>query len=195
MSAGPIQIVLFGGQGVGKGTQAKRLAESYGVDLIGAGDLLRQMAQQDTPSGRKIAPIIAAGKLVPGEIVTDLIALQLESIPTDQGFVLEGYPRTVDQSGQFKKVLERLRRTGTPTVFVKLEVPREIQRQRLLDRGRHDDTAAVIERRLRIYDQQTTPILTEVEPWAPVIHIDGNHPIPEVTELITNRLSDVQAKA
>lgn len=195
MSAAPRQLVVFGGQGSGKGTQAARLAEQLKLELIGAGDLLRQMAKEDTPSGRKIAPIIQAGQLVPDDMISGIVGRQLESIPPERGFVLEGYPRTVRQSELFKGILERLGRATTGATFVNLDVPREELKRRLLERQRHDDTEALIEERFRLYDKRTAPVLKAVEPWARVLHIDGNQPIEAVTQAVINQVSDAKAQA
>ncbi len=195
MSQAPRQLVVFGGQGSGKGTQAKRLAERFDLELIGTGDLLRRLAQEDTPTGRRIAPIITAGQLVPDEVISDIIARRLEALPATAGFLIEGYPRTVTQAEQFQAILERLGRSATTTTFVNLDVPRDVLEHRLLARRRHDDTAELIEERLRLYDERTTPVRDAVAAWAQVVHVDGNQPVPAVTDAIINRLSDAKAQA
>lgn len=195
MSAAPRQLVVFGGQGSGKGTQAARLAEQLDLELIGTGDVLRQMAKEDTPSGRKIAPIIQTGQLVPDDMISGIVGRQLERLPTERGFVLEGYPRTVNQSEQLQATLERLERTASSTVLVNLDVPRDVLQRRLLDRGRHDDTEELIEERLRLYDERTAPVLEAVASWVRVLHVDGNQPVETVTETITKQLNHVQTKA
>lgn len=195
MSQIPRQLVIFGGQGSGKGTQAARLAEQFGLESIGTGDILRRMASEGTPAGDKIAKIIGAGQLVPDDMIAEIVSLQLESLPADRGFVLEGYPRTVRQADLLREVLDRLGRSPASVVFITLDVPRDVVVKRLLERGRHDDTQELIEERLRLYEEQTTPVLKAVEQWATVVHINGNQPVETVTEEISNQLNNAQAQA
>ena len=188
------QLVVFGGQGSGKGTQATRLAEALDLERIGAGDILRKIAKEDTPLGQKVSAILDAGQFVPDDMILEIVTLQLKSLPPGRGFVLEGYPRSTVQAGEFRKALEALGRPADRTTFVYLDVPRPVLVKRLQERGRHDDTAELIEERLRIYDERTAPVLKGVGSWAQVIRVNGNQPIEAVTEEITNRLGDV-AKA
>lgn len=195
MNRTPRQLVIFGGQGSGKGTQAVRLAERFDLELIGAGDVLRRMAGEDTPIGRQIAPIVEAGQLVSDDLASDVIARRLEALPATAGFLVEGYPRTVNQAKQFQAILKRLGRSPEATIFVNLDVPRAVLEQRLLARQRHDDTAELIAERLRLYDERTQPVRDAVTAWARVIHIDGNQSVPAVTDAIINRLSDAKTQA
>lgn len=195
MSQTPRQLVVLGGQGSGKGTQAKRLAERFDLELIGAGDVLRRIIAADTPLGRKIAPTVRAGKLLPDEVSSEIIAARIGDVPAASGFVLEGYPRSVKQSELFRANLERLGRPVGSTVFITLDVPRPVLKERLLKRHRQDDTEEIIEERFRLYDEKTKPIYDAVAAWAQVVHVDGNQPVPAVTATIINQLSDVKAQA
>lgn len=191
-------LIIFGGQGSGKGTQAKRLEKEFGVVYVGMGDVLREMAKEQSPIGRRIDEIVnQKGQLISDELATEIIELQLGSIPPGTGFVLDGYPRTVVQAGQFKDMLEGLGRLTPQPVFLNLLVPREESKRRLKKRreieGRHDDTAPLIEKRLAIYDKQTKPLLDSVKPWARVVDIDGNQPIPAVTDSILKELKRATA--
>jgi adenylate kinase len=195
MSHAPKQLVVFGGQGSGKGTQAVRLADTFDVQHIGAGDILRRIAKEGTPLGQKVAEILGAGQFVPDDLILEIVTLQLKSLPADRGFVLEGYPRSVVQSEEFRAALERLGRPPGQTVFVYLDVPRDVLVRRMQDRKRHDDTEELITERLRLYDERTAPVLQAVESWAQVLHVNGNQSIEAVTDEIVNRLSSAKAQA
>ncbi len=195
MSAAPRQLVVFGGQGSGKGTQAVRLAEAFDLQHIGAGDILRKIAGEETPLGRKVADILGAGQFVPDDMILEIVTLQLKSLPADKGFVLEGYPRSVVQAGEFREALDALGRPAERTLFIYLDVPRDVLVKRMQERQRHDDTAELIAERLRLYDERTAPVLEAVESWAQVVHVNGNQPIETVTDEIVNRLSDAKAQA
>lgn len=195
MSQAPRQLVVFGGQGSGKGTQAVRLADTFDVPHIGAGDILRRIAKEGTPLGQKVAEILGAGQFVPDDLILEIVTLQLKSLPADRGFVLEGYPRSVVQSEAFRAALEQLARPPGQTVFVYLDVPRDVLVRRMQDRKRHDDTEELITERLRLYDERTAPVLQAVESWARVLHVNGNQPIEAVTDEIVNRLSSAKTQA
>lgn len=195
MSNAPQQLVVFGGQGSGKGTQATRLAERLDVQHIGAGDILRKIAKEGTPLGHKVADILGAGQFVPDDMILEIVTLQLKSLPADRGFVLEGYPRNVVQSEELRTTLDTLGRSADRTVFVYLDVPRDVLVKRLQERQRHDDTAELITERLRLYDERTAPVLKAVESWARVLHVNGDQPIETVTDEIVNRLSDAKTQA
>jgi adenylate kinase len=191
----PVQLVVFGGQGSGKGTQAAALAARLDLELIGTGDILRKMATEQTPIGRKVNEIISAGQLVPDDMISEIITLQLKSLPGERGFVLEGYPRTIRQAEELEAASEASGRSPEAMTFVYLDVPREELIKRLLARGRHDDTEELIDERLRLYDEKTAPVLKAVEAWANVIHVDGDQPVEAVTESIIKELEHAKAQA
>src|SRR5688500_9500366 len=95
-----MHLMIFGGQGAGKGTQAKLLSREYGLVHIELGHRLREMADEQSPIAPRISEMVKRGHLIPDDLATEIIELQIGGIPPDTGFILDGYPRTVDQAGQ-----------------------------------------------------------------------------------------------
>jgi adenylate kinase len=186
------QLIIFGGQGAGKGTQAKILAKHYGLIYLGTGELFREMAEENTPMGQRVQKILEGGNLVPDDLTDQIVALKLGEIPPQVGFILDGYPRNLSQAKAFKHTLSGLDRLLPKPVFLNLRVPREEQLVRLRKRryteGRYDDTEAGIAQRLKIYDEHTKPVLEAVKEWAHVLRIDGNQPVETVTEEIITKV-------
>jgi adenylate kinase len=180
------RLVLLGKQGAGKGTQAKRLANHYGVSHLSTGDMFRAMAAQGTAFGLEAKRYMDEGELVPDEIVIGVIEECLvPGGPLGDGFVLDGFPRTLHQARELDRVLD-----GDPlSVAINLEVPRDIVLDRIAGRRvcencqrvyhvnlrptvdwtcdtcggnvrqRDDDTEEAVERRLSLYDEETVPII------------------------------------
>jgi adenylate kinase len=178
-----MKAVIFGAPGSGKGTYASRLQARLGVDVIAMGDIFREMLKEDSELGRKIKSYVEKGLLVPDDVVNDVLKQRLAKVPSGKGFVLDGYPRTVEQADTLENI--------TPIdVVILLMVPDWIIIERLSTRRicrncgtvynirflkpkvegvcdkcggplyqRPDDTAEVIEKRIKVYEEQTQPIL------------------------------------
>jgi adenylate kinase len=156
-----VNILLLGPQGSGKGTQAKRISAVYGIPHIATGDMLRAAMGADTELGRRVKPIYDAGELVPDELMVELIRERLGQEDAREGFVLDGFPRTMAQAQALHAML---RDTGHElTVVFALQVSEEVCIQRLLkravDEGRTDDTKEAIAHRLRRYYEETEPLI------------------------------------
>lgn len=182
----------MGAPGAGKSTQAQRLAERLGAAHLEVGGLLRQAASEDSPLGAQIRPLIVAGNLVPDHLTDEVVGERLRALPTDQGFVLDGYPRNARQARALHRLLGELGRLEPRPVFVQLDVPRDVlmarlRRRRELD-GRGDDTEDVIARRLAIYATETAPVRDAVTDWADVVTIDGNRPPDAVADAVAGAL-------
>jgi adenylate kinase len=186
MTARPHRVVMLGAPGSGKSTHAARLAERLGVAHLNLGSLFREAAANDSPRGREIGGLVADGKLVPDEIADQVIRERLQALPTDGGFVLEGYPRTVAQTEALHRLLGELGQLEPRPVVVRLDTSRDELLRRLRRRrdieDRSDDTDDAIARRLEIYDEETTPVADMVTEWADVVPIDGDQPIEAVAE-------------
>src|ERR1017187_1240096 len=157
-----MRLLLIGAPGAGKGTQAERLAERFGLAHISSGDLLRQHVKDETALGRTIKSYVDAGDLVPDAVVMDMLRKPVVAAVEDGGYVLDGFPRTVDQA---KPSFPTARALGAEVqAAIHLDVPREELVGRLLARQRgSDDTQAVIEHRLQVYlDNTRSP-----PPWWP----------------------------
>ena len=194
-----MNIVLLGPQGSGKGTQAKRLAETYGLAHIATGDMIRQMKELDTPAGLELREVYDRGDLVSDDLMIRLIRNRLSRGDTVGGFVLDGFPRTMPQAEALDALLRELGRELD--VVFDLQVPdRGVLHQRLLGRaaeeGRSDDTPEGIERRLELYDRETAPLVDYYRSHqANVVGIHADRTIDEVFHEIEQSLSSVEARA
>ncbi len=152
-----MRIVLFGAPGSGKGTQAQKLVEDFGVPQISTGDLLRAAVANGTELGKKAKAAMDAGELVADEVVIGMIRDRLNEPDTANGFILDGFPRSLAQAEALDSMLENL---GRPLQgVIHLEVDNEEIVQRLLERGRADDNEDTIRNRLDVFDNQTQPLI------------------------------------
>src|ERR1700685_3232744 len=151
-----MRLLLIGAPGAGKGTQAERLAQRFGIAHICSGDLLRQHVKDQTSLGQTIKSYVSNGDLVPDGVVLDMLRKPVVAAAAAGGYVLDGFPRTVDQA---KASFPTARALGVEfQAAVHLDVAREDLVRRASSRGL-DDTAAVIEHRLQVYLDKTVPLL------------------------------------
>src|SRR5579864_2412444 len=188
-----MNILLLGPQGSGKGTQAKKLAETYGIAHISSGDLYREAIARGTDLGKQVAPLLASGTLVPDEITIPLIRDRLDRGNSLPGVVLDGYPRTLAQAEALDELFNELGR-NLDIVF-ELQVPDRAQLlERLLKRAaeenRTDDTPEAIRRRLETYDRETAPLVEYYRTSrGNVVGIHADRSIGEVFHEIQEALS------
>jgi adenylate kinase len=194
-----MNIVVVGPQGSGKGTQAKKLAATYGIAHIASGDLYREAIARGTELGKKVEPLLASGQLVPDEITIPLIRDRLDRGDTLPGFILDGYPRNLAQAEALDAMLADIGRSID--VVFEFQVP---DRQQLIDRmlkraaeeNRPDDTLEVIQRRLETYDRETAPLVEYYRTTrGNVVGIHADRSIDEVFHEIEESLSAVEARA
>jgi adenylate kinase len=192
MTARPYRVVMLGAPGSGKSTHAARLAERLGAAHLNLGSMFREAAAKDSPTGRQIGELVAAGKLVPDEIANQVIGERIEALPADREFVLEGYPRSAAQADALHRLLADLGRLAPRPVFVQLDTTRAELLRRLRRRrdteDRSDDTDEAIARRLEIYDETTTPVLDKVTEWADLVKVNGDQSVDAVFEEIVAAL-------
>jgi adenylate kinase len=148
---------LLGPPGSGKGTQADRLAEKLGIPQISTGDLFRSNITAGTELGRQAKQYLDAGHLVPAELTNALVADRIDHADAAKGFILDGYPRSVEQAKALHDMLEA-RNTRLDAVL-ELRVSEAELLERLKQRGRADDTAEVIHNRMNVYREETAPLL------------------------------------
>ncbi|MDQ7029507.1 MAG: adenylate kinase [Ardenticatenia bacterium] len=153
----PLHMVLLGPPGSGKGTQARFVSAHFGVAYVGAGDLLREEVTRQTPLGQHVASFLKAGDLVPLPLLLELLARRLATIPPEQGIVFDGVPRSLAQAKALDELLAQLGRHLD--VVILLRVPDEVVFERLLRRGRPDDTPDIIAHRLRVYHDEIAPLV------------------------------------
>jgi adenylate kinase len=174
----PLNILVLGPQGAGKGTQAKRISEEYGIPHIATGDILRAAIAAETELGRKVKPIYDRGELVPDDLMIELIRDRLAQDDTENGFVLDGFPRTLAQAEALDPMLREIGKE-LAVVFV-LQLPDEVCIERLTKRaqleGRVDDTPEAIAKRLEIYHRETEPLIEwyRIRSNVVIIHADRN---------------------
>jgi adenylate kinase len=152
-----VRVVLLGPPGAGKGTQALKLAEKLGIPQISTGDLFRKNISEGTPLGLEAKRYLDAGDLVPSSLTNALVEDRISQADVADGFILDGYPRSVDQAKALHDMLEA-HNTRLDAV-VEFQVSEEELLSRLKDRGRADDTEEVIYNRMQVYRDETEPLL------------------------------------
>jgi adenylate kinase len=182
----PHQVIVLGPPGAGKGTQAERFTECLSVVHVSPGEILRWEIPVDSVIGQRIRAVMAAGELVPDELVDGVVRDRLEALRPEQGFVLDGYPRTAAEAHSLMKLLATLGRLEPRPMVVWLEVPREELVRRLRRRreqhGRADDAEAAFAHRLAVHDAHAGAVRHALGAWTDVVEVDGGPDIDTVTE-------------
>ena len=187
-----MHMLFVGPPGAGKGTQAAMIAAERGIPQISTGDIFRANVAQQTELGKVAQGYMNAGEYVPDEVTNAMVRDRLREPDAQVGFLLDGYPRTVDQVDTLDAILEEL--NETLEAVISLEVDTEELIKRLLLRaqtsGRADDTEEVIRYRQQVYQEQTAPLLEIYAGRGLVLAIDGEGTVDEVAERIRAALDD-----
>jgi len=155
-----MRIILLGSPGAGKGTQAKFITERYGIPQISTGDMLRAAVKNDTPLGRLAKQVMEKGQLVSDDIITALVKERIQQTDCRQGFLFDGYPRTLPQA-------EAIRAESIPIdAVIEIAVDDEEIIKRLSGRQREDDNESTVRKRLQVYHEQTKPLQHYYAEWA-----------------------------
>ena len=185
------RLIIVGPPGAGKGTQAGRIAEGFGVPAVSTGDIFRKNVSEGTPLGVQAKAIMDAGDYVPDELTNELVKSRLAEPDAEQGFLLDGYPRTVGQVAYLDGLLAE-QGTGIDAV-VQLVADQDALVERLLkraeDQGRSDDNEETIRRRQEVYTEQTAPIVAAYAERGLVVDVDGLGGIDEVGDRIQAALT------
>ncbi len=186
-----MRIVLLGPPGGGKGTQAAKLVEKYGIPHISTGDLLRGAVAAGTELGKKAKSVMDSGNLVSDDLVLGILEDRLAEDDAKVGFILDGFPRNLVQADMLEKVLDRIEQPLDQAVQV--EVPNDLLIERILSRGqgRADDTEEVVRNRLDIYEEQTAPVAGYYAEKEKLTQIYGVGEIDEVFERICTALDSL----
>ncbi len=188
-----MRIILMGPPGAGKGTQAKVVADRFGIPAISTGDIFRANVSDGTDLGRKAKEYMDAGEYVPDEVTNLMVRNRIDEPDAEPGFLLDGYPRTLAQVEELDRMIKH---TGHELdAVVVLTVDNEELVQRLLQRaetdGRSDDTEEVIRRRQEVYAEQTEPLIDVYRNRDLLIEVGGMGGVENVTERIFKALEDV----
>lgn len=190
-----INIVLFGAPGCGKGTQAQRLKERYGIDHVSTGEVIRSEIRRGTELGRSMESYIAQGKLAPDEIVIGMIANYVAEHLDAKGCIFDGFPRTTVQAEEFDKILAK---HGLKVdIMVDIHVPEEELVRRILLRGKEsgradDASEEVIRDRLKVYHDQTAVVSDFYAAQGKYASVDGIGSIDEVFDRIAGIVDNVK---
>ena len=189
-----MRLILMGPPGAGKGTQAKIVADHFGVPAISTGDIFRSNVSEGTELGVKAQQYMDAGEYVPDEITNLMVRNRIDEPDAEPGFLLDGYPRTLAQVEELDGMIKF---TGHELdAVVVLSVDSEELVQRLLARaetdGRSDDTEDVIRRRQEVYAEQTEPLIDVYRKRGLLVEVDGMGEVDEVTERIFAALDQVR---
>ena len=183
----PVRVLLIGAPGAGKGTQAGRLAQRLGIAHISSGDLLRQHVKDETSLGLKIKSYVASGDLVPDGLVMDMLRKPVVAAAEAGGYVLDGFPRTVEQAQASFPTAQALGVEVQAAIHLDV-APEELVRRLLSRRRGADDTEAVIEHRLSVYRAKTVPLLEYYAGREWMFTVDGAQPPEAVHQKILAHL-------
>lgn len=190
-----MKLLLIGPPGSGKGTQGQLLSDRFGLRHIAAGALLRAEVEAETPTGKAVADYLDRGELVPDEIIIDLLMPKVVDAVEDNGYVLDGFPRSVGQALVARKLAEEA--GATPDAVIYLEAPREELVRRILERaeieGRSDDAWEVVNNRLEVFDEATHPLIDYYRSRGLLHVIDANQSEEQVAERILAAIGDLTA--
>ena len=191
----PLNILLLGPQGAGKGTQASRVSAEYGLPHIASGEILRSEMQAGTELGRRVKDVYDRGDLVSDDLMIELIRTRLGQPDTEAGFILDGFPRTTVQAEALDALFSEIGR-GFNVVFA-LQIPDELAFERLRKRaeieGRADDTDEAIKRRLENYHRETEPLIEHYRVRGNLVPIHGDRSENQVFAEIQSALEQVPA--
>jgi adenylate kinase len=181
-----MRLLIMGPPGAGKGTQAKRIAEHYGIPAISTGDIFRAMKTSDTPLARQVRAIMESGGYVSDEITNEIVKDRLAQSDCAAGFLLDGYPRTLQQVQTLDDYLAETDRPLDAVISLLADIDEVVAR--LLKRaeidGRSDDNEETIRVRLQVYAEQTEPLLEVYRSRDTLVEVDGLGPIDEVSERV-----------
>tara|TARA_X000000368_G_C22893684_1_gene650838 strand:- start:181 stop:765 length:585 start_codon:yes stop_codon:yes gene_type:complete len=189
-----MKIILFGPPGAGKGTQAKYLIERYGIVQISTGDMLRDAVIKGSEIGKEVKSIMEKGELVSDEIIMSLISDRIVQEDCKKGFILDGFPRTLEQAISLDKILED--KSLHIDHVIQIDVEESLLLNRINKRAsenknvREDDNSEILANRLIVYNKQTIPVLEHYEKNNKLKKVDGMLSIDEVFNQILNVLEN-----
>jgi adenylate kinase len=219
-----LNLILMGPPGAGKGTQAERLVDDFDLPYYATGDILRAAIGEGTELGKRAGPIVAAGELVPDELMCDVIMERIDTPEAEDGFILDGFPRTVRQAEVLDDALDRRGRSLTAAILIEApanEIIRRLSGRRICVKNQHvyhvefdpprvdgicdedgsrlvqrdDDKPETIRRRLAVYRDQTEPVIERYEEQGILRRFDGSRSPEEVHTHIRATLATLALEA
>lgn len=189
-----LSIVMLGAPGAGKGTQAVRIAETHGIPHISTGEMLRAAIAAGSELGQKVKGIVESGALVPDELIVEVIRERLSQPDAQNGFVLDGFPRTIVQAEALDALLAELERPLQIVLELELAEETAVKRMlgRALDEGRADDTPEVIKNRFAVYRRETEPLSNYYRSTGILVAVDSSPGMDEVFAEIERVLDGVK---
>jgi adenylate kinase len=185
------RLLLVGPPGAGKGTQAAILAETYGIPAISTGDMFRSNVVNGTPLGLQVKAIMEAGEYVPDALTNEIVAERLGEADARAGFLLDGYPRTLDQVNELDRILLAQNAALDVVVLLEADIDEVVGRllKRATEQGRLDDTEEVIRHRMAVYAEQTSPLIGVYDKRNLVVRVTALGAVDEVTARIVDALA------
>lgn len=185
-----MRLLIMGPPGSGKGTQAAIVAERFGIPAISTGDIFRTNVAEGTPLGKEADRYMRAGEYVPDEITNQMVRDRLNEADATEGFLLDGYPRTVAQVEFLDSVLAEQGVALDQVIEIVVDVDEVVERllARAAEEGRHDDTEEVIRYRQQIYAKETAPLTTIYRERDLLVPVDGMGTVDKVADRIATAL-------
>jgi adenylate kinase len=185
------RLLIVGPPGAGKGTQAARLASAFGIPAIATGDIFRHNIADKTALGIEVKAIVDAGDYVPDSLTNALVTSRLEQEDAREGFLLDGYPRTLDQVAYLDELLASKGQSLDAVIRLVADQEEVVSRlrKRAVDQGRVDDSEAAIRHRQEVYARETTPLIEVYRDKGLLIEVDGLGEIDDVSTRISDALS------
>jgi adenylate kinase len=188
-----MRLIMMGPPGAGKGTQAKYIADHFGIPAISTGDIFRANVSKGTPLGIEAAKYMDAGDYVPDEVTNLMVRDRIDEEDANPGFLLDGYPRTLAQVEELDGMIKHTGHALDAVVVLTVDPDEIVQRllQRAAVEGRADDTEDVIRRRQELYSEQTEPLIEVYRGRGILIEVDGMGEVEDVTRRIFEALDEI----
>lgn len=192
-----MRIILMGPPGAGKGTQAKVIAERLSIPAVSTGDIFRQNVSQETELGLEAKRYMDAGDYVPDEVTNAMVRTRIAEPDAAEGFLLDGYPRTVAQVAELDNMLEESGHALDAVVVLTVDKDEVVQRllNRAHEEGRTDDTEEVMRHRQDVYSEQTAPLIEVYDERGLLVEVDGMGAVEDVTARVFEALEQTKGAA
>lgn len=186
----PVRLLIVGPPGAGKGTQATMIADRYAIPAISTGDIFRANIKNQTELGKQVEALVSSGSYVPDALTNAIVADRLQEEDARAGFLLDGYPRTVDQVHELDRMLAATDGALDAVVLLEADIDEVVARllNRAAEQGRADDTEEVIRHRQNVYAEQTAPLIDLFDQRGIVLRVDGLGTVDEVAARIADVL-------